>query len=104
MQFNVTELMLLLIMVSKVRAQIDSDNGIDGSVTFQQGLEHLKDLLGVLNTGNGDGEVDVSNPERDEIPQTPAQDRQLIVPLVEEEFDVFFLERKYSHLMESLRA
>ena len=95
MQFDVV-LLLLIIVSSRIRAQINSDHDIDigSGVAFHQGLEHLKDLLGVLNTTASHGEGDGS-------PLTPAQDRQLIVP-EGDVFDLNFIETKYSQLMESL--
>ena len=103
MQFNVV-MLLLMIVSSIIIAQINSDQDIDSSasVAFHQGLEDLKDLLGVLNTSNHHGEGDLRKSGRDVNHLTPAQDRQLIVPAGEEEFDLFFLERKYSQLMQSL--
>ena len=70
MQFNIVWL-LLMIVSSRIIALSDQDIG--NSVAFHEGLEHLTELLGVLNTTvsrDGDG---------DEKPLTPAQDRQLIV-------------------------
>ena len=96
MQFNVVLLLFMIIVSSIIKAQINSDHDIDSS------LDSLKDLLGVLNTGNHHGESDVRKSGRDETPLTPAEDRQLIVPAGEEEFDLYFLETKYSQLMQSL--
>ena len=89
MQFNVAVL-LLMIVPSRVRAQITSDHDIGGSnVAFHQGMEYLKDLLFVLNTT-------ARHPGL-----TPAQDRRMIVT-GGEEFDLNFVETKYTQLMESL--
>ena len=92
MQFNVV---WLLLMIVSCRIIALSDQDIGNSVAFHEGLEHLTELLGVLNTTvSRDG-------EGDEKPLTPAQDRQLIV-LERDEFDLNFVEAKYSQLMESM--